>query len=57
MNRCCLLIPMSLAVVLLTGCPDNTKLPSPTPKVPQPKLESGTSTPPAAAPASTTPRG
>lgn len=39
MKRLFLLTPLTFVVVLLTGCPD-TKLPSPTPKAPEPKTES-----------------
>ncbi|MEO6322397.1 MAG: hypothetical protein ABIR56_17070 [Polaromonas sp.] len=38
MKRFFLLTPLTLAVLLLSGCPD-TKLPTPTPKVPEPKAE------------------
>lgn len=38
MKRLFLLPVLSLAVVLLTACPD-AKLPKPTPKVPEPKAE------------------
>jgi hypothetical protein len=39
MKRLLLLTPLCLAVVLLSGCPDK-KLPTPTPKVPEPKTQS-----------------
>lgn len=41
MKRFFLLTPLTLAVLLLSGCPD-TKLPTPTPKVPEPKAETTT---------------
>lgn len=36
MKRIFLGVPLACAVLLLSGCPD-TKLPNPTPKVPEPK--------------------
>lgn len=38
MKHLFLLTPLTFAVLLLTGCPD-TKLPTPAPKVPEPKVE------------------
>lgn len=41
MKRLYLVTPLAFAVVLLSGCPD-TKLPSPSPKVPEPKAQTTT---------------
>lgn len=38
MNRFYTLIPLVFSLALLSGCPD-AKLPSPAPKVPEPKAE------------------
>ena len=38
MKRLFLVLPLACAALLLSGCPD-TKLPSPTPKVPTPKAQ------------------
>jgi uncharacterized lipoprotein YbaY len=39
MKRHYLLPPLALAAMLLTGCPDTVKLPTPPPNVPAPKAE------------------
>ena len=39
MKRFLLLTPLTFAVLLLSACPD-AKLPTPAPKVPEPKAES-----------------
>ena len=41
MKRLYLVTPLVLTAALLSGCPD-TKLPSPAPKVPEPKAEKTT---------------
>ena len=41
MKRIFLITPLTAAVLLLSGCPD-TKLPTPTPKVPAPKAQTTT---------------
>lgn len=41
MKRLYLVTPLALMAALLSGCPD-TKLPSPAPKVPEPKAEKTT---------------
>lgn len=39
MKRLFLLPALACTVLLLSACPDNTKLPTPAPKVPEPKVE------------------
>ena len=41
MKRLYRVAPLALAAMLLSGCPD-TKIPSPAPKVPEPKAEKTT---------------